>query len=82
MLCETMKLIMRNVVDDVEMIQIHVVPGNGIDTLIQVAVATNDLGKAIGKNGRMAEALRQIIKSFQEQHGGGYRLVLRSHNKP
>ena len=76
MLCETIRLIMQRLVDNIEMLNIRPVASDGMDTIICVSVASNDLGKALGKNGRMVKALRQIVKSFREQHGGGYRISI------
>ena len=39
---------------------------------IQVSVATDDMGKVIGKGGRIASAIRAIIKSASSNTGKKY----------
>ena len=43
-------------------------------TIFQVSVAPNDVGKVIGKNGRMAGALRTLLSAIGVSHKTRYGL--------
>ena len=36
---------------------------NGKDTILELAVAPSDMGKVIGKQGRIARAIRSVVKA-------------------
>ena len=60
---ELVKYIVTSLVDNKEAV---VVSSNveGNDTVISVSVAEEDLGRVIGKNGRIAQSIRAIVKSI------------------
>ena len=41
----------------------------GDDTLIELKVAASDMGKVIGKQGRIAKAIRVVMRSAAQQNG-------------
>lgn len=52
----------RELVDEPEHVEVTEVPGEE-STTFEVRVAPNDLGKVIGKQGRIANALRTVAKA-------------------
>jgi predicted RNA-binding protein YlqC (UPF0109 family) len=54
--------LVRNLVDEPESVSITEVPGDETITY-EVRVSSNDLGKVIGKQGRIANALRTVVKA-------------------
>ena len=56
---ETVELIIKALVDDVEAVDVREVPRAG-STLIEIRVAPSDMGKVIGRQGRTIRALRSL----------------------
>jgi predicted RNA-binding protein YlqC (UPF0109 family) len=56
------RFIVRELVDEPEQVHITEVPGDGVVTY-EIRVASQDLGKVIGKQGRIANALRTVAKA-------------------
>ena len=54
--------LVQNLVDEPEHVEVSEVPGEEATTY-EVRVAPNDLGKVIGKQGRIANALRTVAKA-------------------
>lgn len=54
--------LVKELVDEPEHVQIDEVPGEDATTY-EVRVAPGDLGKVIGKQGRIANALRTVAKA-------------------
>ena len=59
---ELVTMIMRALVDDPEQVTVNQVEGEHSITF-EVRVAPDDLGKVIGKDGRIADALRTLIRA-------------------
>ena len=59
---ETVEYIVRELVDTPDEVNVTELPGEDAITY-EVRVAPDDLGKVIGKQGRIANALRTIIKA-------------------
>ena len=77
LLCDTMRLVVSSLVDDQSAIQVIPLQTEGAGTSVEVFVAKGDLGKLVGKSGRMAKALREYVRAYEQQHGGTYHLVVR-----
>ena len=60
---ETLELIMSSLVNDKEAISINEIDGEK-SVIFEVKVAESDMGKVIGKEGRIAKAIRTIMKSL------------------
>ena len=59
---ELVEHIAKALVDDSEHVNVTEVEGNAV-TVIELRVAQPDLGKVIGKQGRIARALRTIVRA-------------------
>lgn len=59
--------LVKELVDDPEQVNISEVPGEEATTY-EVRVAPDDLGKVIGKQGRIANALRTVAKAAAMKH--------------
>ena len=60
---EILKTIISNLVDNKEAVEIK--QANGEKSIIfEVKVAENDMGKVIGKQGRLAKSIRTVMKSI------------------
>ena len=60
---ETLELIINSLVNDKEAVSINEIDGEK-SVILEVKVAENDMGKVIGKEGRIAKAIRTIMKSL------------------
>jgi predicted RNA-binding protein YlqC (UPF0109 family) len=56
------QLIVQLLVDRPDEVRVNEIVGGQI-TVLELAVAKSDLGKVIGKQGKIAEALRTILKA-------------------
>jgi predicted RNA-binding protein YlqC (UPF0109 family) len=56
---ETVEMIVKALVDDSEAVDVREINRNGA-TLIEIRVASEDMGKVIGKQGRTIRALRSL----------------------
>ena len=59
---ELVELIIRSLVDDPSQVQINETSGESI-MIFEITVATDDIGKVIGKEGRIANAIRTVVKA-------------------
>ena len=60
--------IARNLVDDPDAVTVTGVPGDQELTL-ELRVAPDDMGKVIGRQGRIAKEIRTIIKAVSQRDG-------------
>ena len=60
---ETLELIINSLVNDKEAVSINEIDGEK-SVIFEVKVAANDMGKVIRKEGRIAKAIRTIMKSL------------------
>ena len=60
---EILETIIVNLVDDKEAVEINQVDGEKSITF-EVKVAEGDMGKVIGRQGRIAKSIRTIMKAF------------------
>lgn len=59
---ELVKFIAQSLVDNPEQVDINEVQGEQ-SIIIELRVAPEDMGKVIGKQGRIAKAIRTIVKA-------------------
>ncbi|MCT4585102.1 MAG: KH domain-containing protein [Peptostreptococcaceae bacterium] len=59
---ELVKLIAKSLVDSPELVEVNEVE-NKNSLVIELKVDSNDMGKVIGKQGRIAKAIRTLVKA-------------------
>jgi len=59
---ELVEFLIKSIVDRPEEVKVHQVEGERT-IIFEVRVAPEDLGKVIGKGGRIADALRTVVKA-------------------
>lgn len=69
------RYITTSLVDEPEEIQIREVEGNETN-ILELTVAQKDIGKVIGKNGRIAKALRIILQAASIKQGKNTQLEI------
>ena len=60
---DILETIILNLVEDKDAVQINEVEGEK-SIIFEVKVAENDMGRVIGKQGRLAQSIRTVIKSI------------------
>ena len=60
--------IARNLVDNPEAVSVTEVPGDDEMTL-ELRVAPDDMGKVIGRQGRIAKEIRTVVRSYAQRNG-------------
>ena len=60
---EMLTYLVANLVDDPEAIQVNVLE-NGNTITLQLRVAAEDMGRVIGRQGRIAKEIRTLIKAM------------------
>ena len=65
---DILETIIKNLVSDKENISIHEVEGEK-SVIFEVKVTQSDMGKVIGKEGRVVKAIRTIMKSIAAKEG-------------
>ena len=63
---EFLKIVISNLVDNKEAVEITKKENEKITTF-EVKVAKEDMGKVIGKQGRLAKAIRTVMKSISSK---------------
>jgi predicted RNA-binding protein YlqC (UPF0109 family) len=59
---ELVEIIAKALVDNPDMVQVKEVSGEQ-STILELKVAQEDMGKVIGKQGRIAKAIRTVVKA-------------------
>lgn len=59
---ELVEIIAKSLVDNPEAVQVNEVSGEQ-STILELKVAPEDMGKVIGKQGRIAKAIRTVVKA-------------------
>lgn len=59
---ETLANIARAIVDNPDEVTVIVTAETDTDVTLQLSVAPADMGKVIGKHGKIAKAIRQLMK--------------------
>jgi predicted RNA-binding protein YlqC (UPF0109 family) len=59
----------RNIVDDPDGVFVEVSEGRGTEVELRLHVSPNDMGKVIGRRGRVAQALRQVVAAAGNREG-------------
>lgn len=61
-MCELVEMIVKSLVDQPDAVSVKEVEGTQT-MIIEVRVAPEDMGKIIGKQGRIAKAIRTVVKA-------------------
>ena len=68
---ELVKYIISALVDDKDSFSVQTVM-EGDNTVINITVDKKEIGKVIGKQGRIAKAIRMLVKAAGKHAGGKY----------
>lgn len=68
---ELVRFIAKRLVDDPEAVQVET-KQDGEYTVIELHVAPGDMGKVIGKQGRIAKAIRTVVKAASTRENAKY----------
>ena len=72
---ELVRYIARNLVDNKDAVSVECHRGDRV-TIIELRVAPEDMGKVIGKQGRIAKAIRAVVKAASLKDGRRYSLEI------
>ena len=59
----------KSLVDDPERVEVREIEGEDGGTALELHVAPEDMGKLIGRQGRIAREIRTIVKSVAQRTG-------------
>ena len=65
---DLVEYIVKSLVDDPASVEVTVVEGEK-STILELRVAAADIGKVIGKNGRIAKAIRTVLQAATAKGG-------------
>ncbi len=65
---ELVETIARAIVDEPEQVHVNQVEGEK-SLILELSVADDDMGKVIGKQGRIARAIRTVVKAAATKEG-------------
>ena len=68
---ELVRFIAKSLVDDPDAVQVET-KQDGEYTVIELHVAPGDMGKVIGKKGRIAKAILTVVKAASVKDNGKY----------
>ena len=67
MMKELLLYIARNLVDNPDAVSVTEIEGD--ETVLELRVAPEDMGKVIGRQGRIAREIRTVVKSVAQRQG-------------
>ena len=65
---ELLEILAENLVDEPDAVIVTEIENEGVTTL-KLKVAPDDMGKVIGKQGRIAKAIRSVVKASAIREG-------------
>ena len=65
---EVLEFIAKNLVDDPDAVEVTQTPGEG-SVILRLTVASEDMGKVIGRGGRTARAIRDVMRAAGTRSG-------------
>jgi len=65
---DLVEYIVKYLVDDPSLVNVAVVEGEK-STILELRVAQDDIGKVIGKHGRIAKAIRTVLQAAAAKNG-------------
>lgn len=70
---EILSYITQSIVQDPQAVRVEAIPGNE-EVIIELRVSSNDIGRVIGKNGSVVQALRSLLTAMGKRAGVVYTL--------
>ncbi len=64
-----LEYLVKSVVDDPDGVKVEVTDGRRNDVSLDVRVADGDMGRVIGKRGRIAQAIRTVVRAAAVRDG-------------
>lgn len=65
---ELVEYIAKSLVDEPDAVEVHVIEGEK-STILELKVGSEDVGKVIGKHGRIAKAVRTLLGAVSTRTG-------------
>lgn len=65
---DLVEYIARALVDEPEQVQVNMIEGEK-STILELSVSPDDIGKVIGKHGRIAKAMRTVLAAVSTRTG-------------
>ncbi len=65
---ELVTYVARALVDDPDQVEVNIIEGEK-STILELRVSQDDIGKVIGKHGRIAKAIRTILSAASTKTG-------------
>jgi predicted RNA-binding protein YlqC (UPF0109 family) len=65
---DLVEYIAKSLVDDASQVEVNVIEGEK-STILELRVASDDIGKVIGKHGRIAKAIRTVLQAATAKTG-------------
>lgn len=65
---ELLTYVAQNLVEHPEQVSVTEVEGDG-ETVLELRVAPEDMGKVIGRQGRIAKEIRTLVRSYAQRTG-------------
>jgi uncharacterized protein len=66
---DVLEFLAKSIVDDADGVVIAVDEGRRGDVRLSLRVATDDMGKVIGRRGRVAQAIRTVVRAAGAREG-------------
>lgn len=66
---ELLLYIAQNLVDNPDAVSVTEATGEEGETVLELHVAPEDMGKVIGRQGRIAKEIRTVVKSVAQRRG-------------
>lgn len=63
------RYIASEIVDDAESVEVEVSPDGEEAVLVEVRTAKSDMGRVIGRRGRVARAIRSVARAAGDEEG-------------
>lgn len=79
-MAELVKYIACCLVDHPDLVEVREVPGDQA-LILELRVAPEDMGKVIGKQGKIAKALRTLVRCASAKEGKKYNIEIKEKEK-
>ena len=64
---DLVEYIVKSLVDSPEYVEVNETSGSSV-IILEISVGSSDIGKVIGKEGRIANAIRTVVKAAAAKH--------------